>query len=244
MPIVSALTSAYLYFESLDEYRPPRIPRPRIAKGKKERLISNAEQSGLFKYFFAGQDAKEDPREFASRRRTGQFLLFCLLTLSRPGEIAALRKTSVDLQAGIVTIRGTKTRFSSVPLTRRLTITPTMRRILEERFAASSGEYLFTQSGYVTPTMYDRMKEACEANGIKYGRTDKEAISFHTARHTGITMLVQSGIDLKTVGGIAGQNDAEMTLLYTHANPELVKRAGAILEAKMGKQNSIYFMDR
>jgi integrase len=243
VPIVSALRSGYKYFEDLEGYTPPRIPRPKVEKAQKERVISKTEQDGLFAYFFAGRQEGEALRTFEGRYRTGQFLMFCLLTLSRPGEIAALKKDDIDLTAGVVSIHGTKTRFRSTQLTRRLSITPTMRRIIEERLNVARGEFLFTSGGSVTPTMYEQLKAACESIGVRYGRTDKQAISFHTARHTGITMLLQNNVDLKTVGRMAGQSDSRMTLYYTHSNPELVSRASAILEQKMGREIAVHRSD-
>lgn len=240
VPIVAALNSAYKYFPELDDYQAPRIPRPRIAKGKKERVISPAEQEALFKYFFAQRGQKEAVKAYNERRRTGQFLHFCLLSLSRPGEIAALKMADIDLEQGVVIIRGTKTRFKTEAGMRQVPIGSTMRQIIDERLLLSNGDFLFTKKGLVTWAMYNEMKNACEAIGVKYGRTDKDAISFHTARHTGITMLLQSGVDLKTVGRMAGHSDSRMTLYYTHSNPELVQRAGAILEEKMGSSNKIH----
>lgn len=233
VPIVSALRSAYMFYASLEDYTPPRVPRPKVVKSKKERVISETEREKLFAWFFEPQSENETSQQHSTRRRTGQFLLFCLLTLSRPGEIAALRKTDIDLSLGRVAITGRKSRFTATQIVRRLSITRTMREILLERIPRAPGDYVFTRSGYVTPKMYDRMKEACEANGIKYSRTDPEGISFHTTRHTGITMLLQGGLDLKTVGGLAGQSDSQMTMYYTHTSPELVKKAGEILERKI-----------
>jgi integrase len=235
VPIVASLKSAWKFFPVLDDYRPPRIPRPRIDKGRKERVISATEQDRIFEYLFADRREGEDRRMFENRRRTGQFLMLCLLTLSRPGEIAALKRTHIDLDAGVVEIHGTKTRFKSAQNVRRLSITETMARILKDRLALSNNEFVFTRSGAVTPQMYRELAAACTHADIKYGRDDRDAISFHTARHTGITMLLQAGMDLKTVGKMAGHSDSRMTLYYTHANPEMVNKASLILEQKMGR---------
>jgi integrase len=246
VPVVSALRSAYLYFESLEDYTPPRVPRPRIVRAKKERVISAGERNKLLDWFFADRGPDESSKEYSTRRRTGQFLLMCLLTLSRPGEIAALRKSDVDMGEamrteegmiyyGIVSVTGQKSRYTATQMVRRLLITSTMREIFLERLNLSHSEYVFTRSGSVTPAMYEAMREACEKCGIKYGRVERDAVSFHTTRHTGITMLLQSGVDLKTVGKLAGQSDSQMTLYYTHASPELVRKASQILEQKMGK---------
>ena len=56
---------------------------------------------------------------------------------------------------------------------------------------------------------------------------------FHTARHTGITRLLQNGVDLKTIGKIAGHSDAKMTLYYSHSNTDLTDKASDILDAEI-----------
>lgn len=240
VPIVAALTSGYKYYDVLDDYRPPRIPRPKVSKTKKERVISQAEQDKIFAYLFAPRFEDELKQEPETRRRTGQFLLFCLLSLSRPGEIAMLKRTDIDLDTGIVSITGRKSRFSATQIVRRLKISATMRQILEERTELAKKDFLFTQSGYVTPKMYKYLKAACAAAGVIYSRTDPDGISFHTARHTGITTLVQAGMDLKTIGKLAGHSDSQMTLYYTHANPQMVNQAADLLEKKMGRISGNY----
>src|SRR5436190_3654991 len=239
VPIVASLKSAYKYFPSLDDYNPPRIPRPKIVKSKKERIIYKYEQELLWEYFFAPKFENELRQEPMTRRRTGQFLLMCLLTLSRPGEVAMLKRTDVDLESGVIAITGRKSRYKASQIVRRLGITKSMREILLERFELARTDFLFTRSGAVTPDMYESFKAACESAGIKYSRTDREGISFHTARHTGITMLVQSGVDLKTVAQLAGHSDQQMTMYYTHPDAKLVNQAALILEQKMGTTSGV-----
>ena len=203
-------------------------------------MISQAEQDRIFGYLFSPRFENELKQEPDTRRRTGQFLLFCLLSLSRPGEIAALKKIDVDLDSGIVSITGRKSRYTATQIVRRLKMSATMIQIIEERAKLANSDYLFTRSGYVTPKMYLYLRKACEAAGVKYSRTEPDGISFHTARHTGITTLVQSGMDLKTVGKMAGHSDSQMTLYYTHTNAEMVNRAADILEQKMGRNSGNY----
>lgn len=232
-PIVAALNMAATYFEELDQFVPPKTPRAKEPNGRKERVISKTEQKQILDYLFADRKDNEDRRAYENRIRTGEFLLFCLLTLSRPGEAAKLLKSDVDLEQGIVTVTSWKTRFTASKITRLLKITPKLRAILKRRLSVSSSPYVFTSGGKVTPKMYQQMRKACEAYGIRYGREDKTAISFHTARHTGITRLLQNGVDLKTIGKIAGHSDAKMTLYYSHSNTDLTDKASDILDAEI-----------
>lgn len=158
----------------------------------------------------------------------------CLLTVSRPGEIAAIRRTDIDLDTDILTIHGSKT-DKKKESTRTVPITSTIRSILLERLSISRSEYVITAGGKVTGKMRDVFKVACESVGVKYGRKDPDGITFYSARHTAITTLQHSNrVDLKTTGDFAGQSDETMTLLYTHTSPETLKIIGEILEENMG----------
>jgi integrase len=237
VPIVAALNSADEYFEALEDYRPPKIPRPKVPKLRKNITINFEDRSKLLRYLLAPRKETETQAKIAeARRRTGVFLQFCLLTVSRPGEVASLKRSDVDWHAGIVTITGTKTRFVTENPIRRLRITETMAEILKERFEKSKGDFLFTRGGKVTPRMYKVLKEACEKCNIKYGGRILDGISFNTTRHTSTTELARSNkVDTKTIGGFTGHSDETMTLYYTHTNDKQMEIASQELEEMMGK---------
>jgi len=161
----------------------------------------------------------------------------CLLTVSRPGEIARLKAHDVDLDANIVTIRGTKTEKKKHSI-RQIPLSPTARAILIERMKVSTEDghpYLFTAGGSITVSMRRTLKMACEKLGIKYGRRDPHGITFYTARHTATTELAHSNqVDVKTAGTFAGHSDAVMTLYYTHVNESVIQTAVDVLEKNMG----------
>lgn len=241
VPVVAALNSAYKYFAALEDYRPPRIPRPKVSKERKTKVITRSELEKILDYLFAPKNIEKEETDYdaKTRRRAGLFLRFCLLTVSRPGEIAALKITDVDFENKIVTIRGTKTRFKSAQSSRLLPITETMRQILDERIEASKSEFVFTTGGRITKQMRRYLKDACDARGIGYGRAAPDGIIFHTARHTGATMLARSNrVDTKTAGAFTGHSDETMTLYYTHTNPQLLEIAGQVLEENFGENRA------
>lgn len=237
VPIVAALNAAGEFYESLENYRPPRIPRPKVPKGRNTKTITFEERQKILGYLFAPRKITERwPKQYVARRRVGLFLQFCLLTVSRPGEVAKLKRSDVDFHAGTVRITGTKTQFVSENPVRSLRMTPTMTAILKERFEKTDGDYLFTRGGKVTGKMYATLKEACEANGIKYGIREIDGIFFNRSRHTGVTVLAQSNlVDTKTAGAFTGHSDETMTLYYTHTNAKLLEIAGEVLEENMGR---------
>lgn len=234
VPIIEVLNNADHYFAELEGYRPPRKPKISIPKTRKTVTIGMDARQKILKYLLGPRKDSERLSHAAARRRVGLFLQFCLLTVSRPGEIASLRKSDVDLQAGRLIIHGTKTQHKENS-DRHLLITPTMRSILIERFEINSGDYIFTRGGKVTGKMYDCLKAACEAVGVKYGKNDPDGIIFYTARHTATTVLAHSNrVDTKTAGDFTGHSDETMTLYYTHTSPETLEIAGEVLEQNMG----------
>jgi integrase len=221
VPVVAALNAAGAFYEALESYRPPKITRPKISKTRKSKVISPDELRSILNWLF-------DPANDTGRglyRRSGLFLQLCLLTASRPGEIAHLKSSDVDLDTMMLRIEGTKTRFESTAGLRHLNISPAMEKILLERMEKTDGEFLFTRSGKVTGKMYDALKAACKANGLVYGGRDTYGITFGRSRHTGITNMIRSGVDIQTVGTIVGHSNSTMTMHYAHGDPEAIKKA-------------------
>jgi integrase len=221
VPVVSVLNSADTFLDELEGYRPPKIPRPKVPKTRKSKTIAFHERKAILAWLF-------DPKNDGGRglnRRTGLFLAFCLGTASRPGEVAKLKKADVDFLSMTVWIRGTKTRYTSSAGDRILALTPNLEAILKELIPASKTEYIFTRGGRVTSKMYEALKAACEASGIRYGKHEWDGVTFNRSRHTGITEMLSSGVDIQTVGAIVGHSDKTMTMHYAHTTPEAMKDA-------------------
>ena len=62
---------------------------------------------------------------------------------------------------------------------------------------------------------------------------DPKQIVRHTLRHTAITHLVHSGVDLPTVKRISGHKTLAMVERYSHANGAHIQAAMARLERKL-----------
>ncbi len=67
---------------------------------------------------------------------------------------------------------------------------------------------------------------------VKYAGLDPDVIVRHTLRHTAISHLVQSGVDLPTVKKISGHKTLAMVERYSHQNDVHVKNALTLLEDK------------
>lgn len=234
VPLSSALYSAKdSEYRSLSDYRPPDLNRPKVSKTRRSKVIRPNEFNVIMQHLCQPRQLGETAAFAEIRLMTADQLQFQLLTASRPGEVARLTRGDVDLFGNTVRIRHTKT-DKAADTTSHLPITPTMAKILQRRFAKAEGDYLFTPHGQITPAMRRALKEACEANNIKYGRSDYDGVIFHTARHTATTDLVQGGVNLKTVGEYTGHTDEAMTMYYAHPDRSSLDKAGAILEEKRG----------
>jgi site-specific recombinase XerD len=62
---------------------------------------------------------------------------------------------------------------------------------------------------------------------------DPKRVTPHVMRHTAITNLVQSGVDLPTIQKISGHKTLAMVLRYTHVHGRHIDRAVSVLGRKL-----------
>ncbi len=229
--IASALHSVYLDFPELETWNCPRIPRPKVEKSRRERLITSDEIITLLNYLLSARRKDEKQIDYEKRRVVGQVFQMCLLTGSRVGEVSALSWSQIDFDAKILQIVGRKNRFKTAKNVRYLELNPTIEAILLERKELDKfGAFVFCRSGNSVTDYYSIMKSAAESVGIAYGRNTVGGFVTHDARHTAVTRMLQSGVDLATVGAITGHSDTQLILHYSHATRESRKKATNILE--------------
>lgn len=230
--IASAIHSAYIDFPELENYRTPKIPRPKVEKSRRERLITQDEVMKLLTELLSVQHHGEADRDFARRRVVGQVFQMCLLTGSRVGEIIALRWEQIDFGAKILQIIGRKNRFKVAKTVRYLELNQSIEAILRERKTIDAfGEFVFCRTGNSITKYHQILCEASEAVGIIYGQRKRGGFITHDARHTAVTRMLQAGVDLSTVGAITGHSDANLILHYSHATRESRKIAVEVLES-------------
>lgn len=231
--IVACLNAARLLFASLDQWIPPRAPRPKAPKGRRERVITADEMERLLGHLLAPRQEGEREAAARSRRDVGLIVRMALLTGLRHGEINRLRWRDLDGTRSLKVV-GTKTEMVANP-TRYITpLTPTMLEIIAERRRRSSSPYIFSRSGGMLPKFYEIIQKACAACGIVWGRDTEGGLVLHDARHTATTQLLQAGLDLATIQAITGHSDKTMVLYYSHATLASRERAAAALEAYAG----------
>jgi integrase len=168
--------------------------------------------------------------------------LGCLAGL-RLGEAANLR-TDIDVVLGdepVIHVQPREGEFAWRPKTRRsvrtVPVEPELLRILrrhvELRFA---GARYFIHSPDADRPMSGQglrhwVRPAFTAAGIRYGRR-KDALTFHSLRHTFISWLVQGDVSLKKIEMVAGTSVRMILDVYGHLMDEDLRRAVAVVDRR------------
>lgn len=226
----AALRQAEEFFSELRQWKPPKIPRMKVHKSRREVLITDDEYRRLVSHLRRPPDELDAAREhnrksaYQGRVRVAQIVEFAMMTAARHGEIAALKWTDIDWERGKVLIYQRKTKeHKEVPLIPRLIA------VLEARKPAT-GRFVFTGGGNIYRRFYKILRKACQQLGIPYGKNVEDGIILHSARHTVTTGLVEAGVDWDTIGAITGHKAKELIAHYSHKHPASAARAAEALQ--------------
>ena len=225
--IAATLHAAGSFFPQLEQWIAPKMPRPKVAKRGRERLITVDEIDALLGQLYRPQELAEQHQAYEARVRVGQIFEWALLTGMRHGEIDRLKWSDIDRQGEQVRVESTKT--DSI---RYLAISPRMVEILEER-RKQGGQFVFTRGGNTNPKFYRILRDACLACGIEYGRKSGQGLTLHDARHSFVTRLLQAGVDLSTIQSLSGHSSRVLALWYGHATAESRVRAMLVAESSI-----------
>lgn len=232
--IGALLHAADDFFSELKQWKAPKIPRLKVSKSRREKLITDDEYNRLVSHLrrppdeLDGKSRGNRQNAYQARVRVAQIIEFAMLTAARHGEIVKLKWSDVDWERGKILIFQKKTgNFKEIPLI------PSLIALLEARKPAT-GRFVFTRGGNIYQRFYWILRKACERVGIPYGRKLEDGLILHSARHTVTTHMVESGLDFDTIGLITGHKAKELIAHYSHHHPGSVARAAAALE-RMGQ---------
>jgi integrase len=189
----------------------------------------------------------------AAGNRFEALFVLALKTGMRRGELLALRWADVDLDEGMLQVRGTL-RWTREGLTfgtpktaasrRKVVLSPTSMAALrhhrarqdKERHAAGD---LWQDLGLIFPNTLGRPMEPRDLLADVYRPLLKRAglppITFHALRHTAATLLLAEGEHPKVVQELLGHAQISITLdRYSHMTPRLMSNAAALMDRAAG----------
>ena len=156
------------------------------------------------------------------------FFVGCFTGL-RLSDAATLKWESIDLNAGVVTLRPIKTartsgRYVEIP-------------IVPEFYAVLATVPAESRHGYLTPGLAQRYRENRSRLSVEFvdvfanagiktrteggkGKPARNVVGFHSLRHTFVSIAANAGIPLATVQSIVGHSAAKMSAHYFHENRE------------------------
>lgn len=230
--ICAMFNSVDLYFPQLEQWRPPRMPRPKIIGGRRERIWNDHEIKVVLGELYAPRRDDEQLQSADARHKVGRIVQFCLLNGVRTGEMAKIRKRDINWQTRKVRIEQGKTGNVKVigPIAERA------MEILDECCLLSETEFVFFKGKNIPPKFYKTLARACERAGVLYGKNTPGGLVLYDSRHTATTHMLESGVSPATVKEWMGWADSSFVLYYSHATEQSREKAGRAMERKAGKK--------
>jgi len=174
------------------------------------------------------QSAKQIDRELHL------FILIGLGTAMRSGEIMSIRLENIDLNHLRIFIPKAKAGARNQPISKELS----------DYLADYLKKYCTKKQVWLFPATRKNEKRGHRTSVTKSFKTavinaglDPKLVLRHTLRHTAISLLVQSGVDLPTVMTISGHKTLRMVERYSH-------RDGKHIQAAMDKLEDCLNVDK
>lgn len=172
----------------------------------------------------------------------------------RRGEALALRWEDVDLEAGVLRVRGTLSRVDgelvrtnpkTAKSTREIPVTPGVVALIRSHRDAQAAERTWAEStweesGFVFATEFGRPIDPRNlfrafVAAVKRSGVDPEGVGLHTLRHSAATGMLDAGIPLHVVSRILGHSSVAITGdIYGHADDVRQRDAVDVLGAALG----------
>lgn len=179
---------------------------------------------------------------YCDNPKTKNINIFPLINLAlvsglRRGELLALTWDNIDFKTGRIYVTNsvcelnnqTVIKTTKTDASKRSMIIPAsmLNILLEHRENFATGRFVF-------PNTEDKDKPQAPSNICRVYRKILSLAgiksSLHILRHTNITNLITSGVDVKTVKNRAGHTRIETTMSYTHPSEEFDRQAANIFE--------------
>ena len=143
----------------------------------------------------------------------------------RRAELARLRWTDVNLEAGLLTVRSRGGAQTKSGHERQLPIAPDALYVLRRLRAARTDELdgpVFTDRTGL-PVRLNRISQRFK-DMIRVAKLD-DRLHFHSLRHTCGSWLAMKGVPMRVIQGILGHSTLSVTERYSHLQPEVMQKA-------------------
>lgn len=169
-----------------------------------------------------------------------KMLVLLLFTGVRRGEMLGLQWRDIDIENGVIHIRRQVKHQGNRPVIdndlktingkRDIPITGDIKMLLSLKGSDKDNDFIVSGSEPMTQKMYENAwqhkikRRILEVTGL-------ENVTAHQLRHTYITYLESTGVDVKTLSAIAGHSDVAFTMKrYVSVQPEKIQQAGKMIE--------------
>jgi len=166
----------------------------------------------------------------------------------RLGDCCCLAWNSVNLERGVIQLIPTKTRKHAHGQPVTIPIHPQLHAELEAAQARDHERRACAAAAFVNPTLADwyknskwRISHGLElifkaahietSVRIEGRRTRTPEATFHSLRHTFVSLAANAGVPLPVVQSIVGHSSTAMTRHYYHENEEMLRQAVAAIPA-------------
>lgn len=143
--------------------------------------------------------------------------IVAVLTGLRASEIFNIRVENFDKGNKLLHVLDTKTNLSrTIPLNKQVC------KLLNTYSKINSSGYLFTTKDGKKISLVSKIFRQAVADCKFNVNVDdrRNAVVFHTLRHTFASWLVQNGSEIQIVGKLLGHASIQMTMRYAHLNPD------------------------
>ncbi|MHB1697924.1 MAG: tyrosine-type recombinase/integrase [bacterium] len=149
----------------------------------------------------------------ATNKLTHDIITFLIYTGCRKGEALNLKWDDVDLENGVIAIKGTKTKYD-----RHIPISDALKAILAGINKNQDSLYVFEINGAKIGDFRRSFHTACRNAGLK-------DLHIHDLRHVFASKMVMGGTSLYITGELLGHRTTQMTKRYSHLVPETLRKA-------------------
>lgn len=195
-----------LFPRELEDFEPPRIVRPKFKKKGRTRVITPEEKDLIINSILNDRLPQERPARTESRPAVARMFELAWYMGLRFSEAKNYKPADFNEKAN--TLRVVRMKTGTVDVLPYLP--ERVREILAE------GPFDIKCSDHTVAAI---IRDACDANGIEYGRDTLDGVTFHSTRHSFTSRLVQH-TDLATAQSYTGHSTGEMLGWYAHPSDE------------------------